>query len=86
MAQVLKIGMVGLDTSHVSAFASLLNDPSKPYHVPGGKVVVGFPGGSKDFEASYGRVEKFTAELRDKYRCEDRGQPPRLSPRPATCS
>lgn len=62
-----RIGMIGLDTSHVSAFAGLLNDASHEYHVPGGRVVAAFPGGSPDFDLSIGRVENYTEELRDKY-------------------
>jgi len=30
----LRIGLIGLDTSHVVAFSSLLNDPSQPDHIP----------------------------------------------------
>lgn len=67
MSKVMNIGMIGLDTSHCEAFTKLLNDASHPYHVPGGKVIVGYPGGSDDFEMSYGRVEKFTAALRDEH-------------------
>jgi predicted dehydrogenase len=63
----LKIGLVGLDTSHVTAFASLLNDPSNKAHVPGGKITAAYPGGSKDFELSWSRVEGFTKTLREKY-------------------
>ena len=63
----LKIGLVGLDTSHVTAFASLLNDPSNKAHVPGGRIVAAYPGGSKDFELSWSRVEGFTKTLREKY-------------------
>jgi predicted dehydrogenase len=55
--------MIGLDTSHVVAFAKLLNDESNPHHVPGGRVTVAYPGGSPDFELSYSRVEGFTQEL-----------------------
>lgn len=62
-----KIGLVGLDTSHVTAFAAILNDSSNPNHVPGGKVVAAYPGGSKDFELSWSRVEGFTKTLREKY-------------------
>ncbi len=69
-APPLRIGMIGLDTSHVLAFTKLLNDPRDPNHVPGAKVVVGYPGGSPDVEASASRVEKFTAELRDKWHVE----------------
>ena len=63
----LKIGMIGLDTSHVVAFTELLNDARHPYHVPGGQVVAAFPGGSPDFELSASRVEGFTAKLRDEF-------------------
>ncbi len=66
----LRIGMIGLDTSHVIAFTQLLNDPQNPNHVPGARVVAGFPGGSPDIEASASRVEKFTAQLRDKWNVE----------------
>jgi len=63
----MKIGMIGIDTSHCPAFTKLINVDSDPYHVPGGKVVIGYPGGSPDLAVSYERVEKFTAELRDVY-------------------
>ncbi len=60
-----RIGLVGLDTSHVSAFTRILNDATSRDHVSGGRVVAGYPGGSPDFEPSASRVEGFTAELRD---------------------
>jgi predicted dehydrogenase len=65
--QVFRIGMIGLDTSHVTAFTKFINNPAKNY---GCKVVAGYPGGSPDVEASASRVEKFTEELRDKYGVE----------------
>lgn len=67
MENEIKIGMIGLDTSHVPAFTELLNDPGHKYHVPGGKVVAAFPGGSPDFELSYSRVDKYTNHLREHY-------------------
>ena len=42
----LKIGMIGLDTSHAVAFTKLLNDPNNPFHVTGGKVMMACPVGS----------------------------------------
>ena len=63
----LKIGLVGLDTSHVSAFCKCLNKPGDAEHVPGGKVVCAYAGGSKDFHMSADRVEKFTAQVRDEF-------------------
>lgn len=61
----LRLGMIGLDTSHVSHFAQILHDPNNPHHVAGGRIVAAFPGGSPDFPPSFNRLEKFTAELRD---------------------
>lgn len=65
-----RIGMIGLDTSHVTAFTSLLNDPANPDHIPGARVVAAVKGGSPDVEASATRVDKFTADLRDKWSIE----------------
>ncbi|WP_068776390.1 Gfo/Idh/MocA family protein [Paenibacillus sp. FJAT-26967] len=70
MDKVLRIGMIGLDTSHAVEFTKLLNDPANPYHVPGGKVVIAYPGGSDDFELSRSRVEGFTNKLRDDFGIE----------------
>jgi len=67
---VFRIGMVGLDTSHVPAFANLLHDTSHEYHVPGARIVAAFPGGSPDFEMSINRVPKYTEEMRDKHQVE----------------
>jgi len=63
----LRIGMIGLDTSHVTAFTKLLNDAQDPNHVPGGRVRAAFAGGSADLESSRSRVEGYTRELRDKF-------------------
>jgi predicted dehydrogenase len=67
MPTELNIGLIGLDTSHVIAFASLLNNPEQEYHVPGGRITTAFAGGSDDFELSRSRVEGFTTQLRDEY-------------------
>ena len=63
----LKIGIIGLDTSHVSAFTKVLNDPNDKNHVPGGRIVAAFKGGSKDIPTSADRVDKYTQELKEKY-------------------
>ena len=64
---VIKVGIIGLDTSHVVQFTQLLNDELRPDHVPGARVVAAFKGGSPDVEASATRIEKFTAELKDRW-------------------
>jgi GFO/IDH/MocA oxidoreductase family protein len=66
----LRLGIVGTDTSHVSAFAKTLNDDSSPDHVPGAKIVAAYKGGSKDVESSYTRVDKYADELRAKWKVE----------------
>ena len=63
----LRIGLIGLDTSHVIAFTSLINDTTHASHVPGGKVVAAFKGGSPDIESSWSRVEDYTKQLEEKY-------------------
>ncbi len=63
----LRVGLVGLDTSHVTAFTRLLNDPKAQNHIPGARVVVAFKGGSPDIESSITRVEGYTKELQQSY-------------------
>ena len=66
-AAELRIGMIGLDTSHVPAFTDILNNPQNKAHVPGAKVVGAFKGGSPDIESSASRVDGFTKTLVEKY-------------------
>lgn len=66
-AAELRLGMIGLDTSHATAFAKLLNDPTDKDHVPGGRVVAAVKGGSKDIESSWTRVDGYTRELTEKW-------------------
>jgi predicted dehydrogenase len=63
----LRLGIIGLDTSHVTAFTELLNNPAAKDYVPGAKVVAAFKGGSPDIPSSIGKVEEYTAVLRDNY-------------------
>ena len=69
-ADDLRIGMIGLDTSHVVAFTQLLNDPGNAKHVPGGKVVAAFKGGSPDLESSASRVDEYTEQLQKEFGVE----------------
>ena len=66
-ADELRLGLIGLDTSHVTAFTKLLNDPKHKDHVPGGKVVAAFKGGSPDIESSWSRVDGYTKQLQDEF-------------------
>jgi len=65
--EVFRLGMIGLDTSHVIAFTQIINNPKNNY---GCKVVVGFPGGSPDMPTSADRVDKFTSQRHDKFGVE----------------
>ena len=63
----LRIGMIGLDTSHCSAFAKNLNVPGTPHHVPGGRIVAAFKGGSDLCAVSRDRLGKYADELTGQY-------------------
>jgi len=63
----IKIGIIGLDTSHVTAFTKLINDTSAKNHVPGGKVVAAFKSFSPDIPSSASRVEQYTAQLQSEF-------------------
>ncbi|CAN5401188.1 hypothetical protein BH11PLA2_BH11PLA2_40810 [soil metagenome] len=66
----IRIGIIGLDTSHVPAFTALFNDPKAEGDLAGFKVVVAFHGGSKDITASHTRVAEYTQQLKEKYNFE----------------
>lgn len=59
----MRLGMIGLDTSHVPAFAKVLNDPQATGNLARMDVVAAFPGGSPDLPSSRDRVAGYTAEL-----------------------
>lgn len=63
----LRIGIIGCDTSHVTAFTETWNNQKAKDHVPGCRVVGAFPGGSADIPDSIGRVEGYVKTLREKY-------------------
>jgi len=61
--KTLRAGMIGLDTSHVPAFAKIFNSEAAAGDVAGIKIVVGYPGGT-DIPASRDRVARFTEQIR----------------------
>lgn len=63
----LRVGVIGLDTSHAQEFTARLNDPANTSYVPGARVVAAFPSGSPDIPASADRVVGFTSMVRDKF-------------------
>ena len=62
-----RVGIIGLDTSHVPAFTKLLNDPKAKPEVAGFRVVAAYPGGSQDIPSSRDRLKGFTDTLRNTY-------------------
>jgi hypothetical protein len=66
LAADLKLGIIGTDTSHASAFATLLNGGK----IPGAKIVAAYKGGSADVESSRTRVDKYAEELKAKWGVE----------------
>lgn len=63
-AKTIRVGIVGLDTSHAPAFAKLLNDEKAPPELAHCRVVAAYPQGSPDIESSVSRVPKYTADLK----------------------
>ena len=61
----LRAGIIGLDTSHVTAFTQIFNDPKATGDVALVKVVAAYPGGSPDIASSRDRIDGFTNKLRD---------------------
>ena len=66
----IRVGIIGTDTSHVIEFSRIFNDASDPEHVPGVRVVAAYKGGSPDVTESRERVDKYAAELHDKWKIE----------------
>jgi len=66
----LKLGIIGTDTSHATAFTSVLNDPNAADHVGGARVVAAYKGGSPDIEESAKRTDQYANELHDKWGVE----------------
>lgn len=61
--KIIRVGVIGLDTSHAPAFAKLMNDPKAEADVAGCKVVAAYPKGSPDILSSTTRVPGYTAEF-----------------------
>lgn len=66
-AAELRIGIIGCDTSHATAFTESFNNQQGKGYVPGGKVVAAFKGGSPDLPKSASRVEEIAKTLQEKY-------------------
>jgi predicted dehydrogenase len=61
--QSVKIGIIGLDTSHSIAFTKALNDPASGPEFGGFKVVAAYPKGSNDIKSSVDRIPSYTEQV-----------------------
>jgi len=66
----LKVGIIGLDTSHVTAFAAILNKKDNKGPLANMRIVAAFPAGSPDLPISADRIAGFTKTLKDKHGVE----------------
>ena len=60
-----RVGIIGLDTSHVIVFTSLLNAQDPAPQFAGCRIVAAYPLGSPDIPSSIERVPKYTAQVRE---------------------
>jgi predicted dehydrogenase len=63
-AKPIRIGIIGLDTSHAPAFAKLFNAENTGNAFEGFRVVAAYPKGSADIESSASRIPKYTEEVK----------------------
>ena len=61
----IRIGMIGLDTSHCIAFTKILNDENAAPDVANCRIVAAFPKGSPDIESSVRRVPGLTEQIKE---------------------
>lgn len=59
-----RIGIIGLDTSHSTAFTKALNNPASLPEFGGYKVVAAYPKGSNDIKSSVDRIPAYTEEVK----------------------
>jgi predicted dehydrogenase len=68
-AQGGKIGIIGLDTSHSTAFTKAINGPEARSEYAGFKIVAAYPKGSNDIKSSVDRIPGYIEEVK-KYNVE----------------
>jgi len=59
-----RVGIIGLDTSHATAFTQALNDPSAGPEFGGYKVTAAYPRGSNDIKSSADRIPGYTEDVK----------------------
>ncbi len=62
--KTVKVGIIGLDTSHSTAFTQMLNGPSNDGALADYRVVAAYPYGSQTIESSYNRIPAGVEEMK----------------------
>ena len=62
--KIMKIGIIGLDTSHSTAFTELINSGSDETFSQGFRVVAAYPYGSKTIQSSYERIPGYIEKVK----------------------
>ena len=65
-SKTLRIGVIGLDTSHAIAFTKQFNQEPADPELKNCRVVVAYPHGSRTIESSYSRIPKYTEEVKSR--------------------
>ena len=61
---VVRVGIIGLDTSHAVAFTKIMNVDKDP-GVAGFRMVAAYQWGSKDIVSATNRYPKYSAQVRE---------------------
>jgi predicted dehydrogenase len=63
-AEPIRIGIIGLDTSHSPAFTKLFNTESPKPELAGFRIVAAFPHGSRTIKSSYERIPGYIDQVK----------------------
>lgn len=63
-ASAVRVGVIGLDTSHSPAFTRILNASEPEARFAGYRVVAAYPNGSTEIESSRARIPEYTEQVR----------------------
>ncbi len=59
-----RVGIIGLDTSHSTAFTEALNGPTPDPDYKGYRITAAYPRGSADIQSSYERIPAYTEQVK----------------------
>lgn len=65
VAGPLRVGVIGMDTSHATEFTAIINTPRPAEAQYDLKVVAAYPQGSPDIQSSISKVPEYTAKMKD---------------------